>query len=229
VAKLSRMRNLCFGVLICSMFLGEKSFAVKRNGNFEFWQTTAVSFSLDKKKKWGGYVEQETKHGRDNGNPYLYNVDMGIVYRGLADWLDVGLRFKKEYEQDSAGKYRQENRPHLNFTLKGKLFNLDTSNRLRIEYRDREHKKHEYRLRNKTTFKIPCSRLAEIGLQPFIAEEWFINLGDSNINQNRLYAGFSWKLAKHIKSKIWYMWKAKRGSGGWGNTNVIGIDLKFPF
>lgn len=215
--------------LICWMFLTDASFAAKRNGDLEYWQTTSVSVDLGKNGKWGAYGAQESKHGRHNGSPYAYNVDMGIVYRGLADWLDIGVSFKKEYEKDSSGKFRQENRPHLNFTLKGKLFNIDTSHRIRLEYRDREHKEHVYRMRNKTTFKIPCARLEEIGVQPFIAEEWFMNLGDSNINQNRLYAGFSLKIAKHVKSSIWYMWKFSRGSGGCTNTNVIGTDLKFPF
>jgi hypothetical protein len=66
-------------------------------------------------------------------------------------------------------------------------------------------------------------------MQPYIAEEWFVNLGDSNINQNRLYAGLSWTVVNNIKSSLFYAWKASRGSGGWRNINVIGFDLKFPF
>lgn len=229
MTNLPKMRSLLFAAFICSMFLGRNCLAVKRNGNLEFWEDATVSVDLDNDKKWGAYGTQETRFGRHNGNPFLYNFDMGIVYRGFADWLDVGVSFKKEYEQDSTGKFRSENRPHLNFTLKGKLFGLDTSNRIRIEYRDRQHKKDEYRFRNKTTIKIPCRALLDIGLQPFIAEEWLMNLGDSNINQNRLYAGVSWTISKHLKSSLYYMWKASRGSGGWANTNVIGTSLKFPF
>jgi len=56
-----------------------------------------------------------------------------------------------------------------------------------------------------------------------------MNLGDSNINQNRLYAGFSWTVAKHMKAGIFYMRKTGSGTGGWANTNVIGTDLKFAF
>ena len=222
----SRMKTCLLAVLLCLTLLGRTCFAVKRNANLEFWQSTSVSTDLD--KDWAVYGAQETRHGRHNGSPYQYNVDMGIVYRGLADWLDLGMSFKKEYEQDSSGKFRHENRPHLNITLKGKLLNCDTSNRIRIEYRDREHKKHEYRLRNKTTFRLPC-KFTALELQPYIAEEWFLNLGDSNINQNRVYTGFTWTVAKHMKASIFYVWKASRGTGGWANTNVIGTDLKFPF
>jgi hypothetical protein len=145
-----------------------------------------------------------------------------------ADWLDIGVSFKKKYEKDSDGKFRHENRPHLNVTLKGKLLNLDTSNRIRIEYRDREHTEHEYRFRNKTTFKLPL-KLTELQLQPYIAEEWLINLGDSNINQNRLSAGFSWPVTGNISSGFNHAWKAGRGAGGRANTNAIGTDFKVLF
>jgi hypothetical protein len=211
------------------MFVCGKGFAANRNGNLEFWETTSATFDLDKDKKWGGYVSQEARFGRHNGNPYLYNFDAGIVYRGLADWLDVGLSFKKEYEKDDTG-FRHENRPHLNFTLKGKLCGLDTSNRMRFEYRDREHKRRAYRFRNKTTIKIPCQGMLDLGLQPFIAEEFFMNMEDGRTNQNRVYLGFSWTVVKNVKGSLFYVWKASRGSGGsWENTNVIGTSLKFPF
>jgi len=133
VNKVSRIRNSLLLALMCWVLSGEACFAVKRNANLEFWQEATVSFDLDKNKKWGAYGSQESKHGRHNGNPYLYNVDMGIVYRGLADCLDIGMSFKKEYEQDRSGRFRHENRPHINFILKGKLLNSDTSDRIRIE------------------------------------------------------------------------------------------------
>lgn len=217
----------CFAMaVLLSGFLSGTCFAVKRNGNLEYWQTQTVSADLE--EDWKIYVTEEFRLGRHNGNPNLHNVDMGVVYRGLADWLDIGMSFKKEYEKDSTGKFRHENRPHLNVTLKGKLFNLDTRNRARIEYRDREHKKTVYRFRNKTTFNLPV-KLTTLQLQPYVAEEFFINLGENNINQNRLFAGFSWPVTKKIKSSLYYVWKTSRGTGGWVNTNVIGLDFKILF
>lgn len=220
------MTRLTVLALLVLTLPGGSCFAVSRNGNLEFWQSTSVSTDLN--SDWSAYGTQETKFGRENGNPYSYNVDMGFVYGGFADWLDLGVSFKKEYDQDGAGKFRHENRPHFNATLKDKIGDVDVSNRIRIEYRDREHVKHEYRLRNKTTFRFPA-RLTCLDMQPYIAEEWLINLGESNINQNRVYAGLSWTVAGNVKSSLFYAWKAGRGSGGWVNTNVIGIDLKFPF
>jgi len=85
--RLSRRRPLFIAGLICSMFLDRNCLAVSRNGNLEFWEEATVTLDLDKDKKWRAYGSQETRLGRHNGNPYLYNVNMGIVYRGFADWL----------------------------------------------------------------------------------------------------------------------------------------------
>jgi len=76
---------------------------------------------------------------------------------------------------------------------------------------------------------IPVN-LTKLNFQPYISEEWFVHLGENNIDQNRLIAGVSWPITKNLKSSLYYMWKAGRSkTGGWGNTNVIGTDFKFPF
>lgn len=197
-----------------------------RSGNLEYWQTQSIS--LDINKDFAFTVSEQVRMGRHGGNPYFHNVDLALVYKSLADWLDIGFNFKKQYEKDSKGKFRQENRPNLNITVKGNLLNLDTSNRSRLEYRDREHKKEVFRFRNKTTIKFPF-KLTKLNLQLYVAEEWFVNLGEDNINQNRLFSGFSCTLAKNIKGSIYYMWKTSKITGGWEDTNVIGIEFKFLF
>jgi hypothetical protein len=197
-----------------------------RSGDLEYWHTHSVSVDIN--KDFVFTASEELRFGRHNGNPYLHNVDLGIAYKGLADWLDLGFNFKKEYEKDSSGKFRHENRPHLNITVKGKLFDLPTSNRSRLEWRDFETKEEVWRYRNRTTVKLPL-KLTRLNLQPYVAEEWFVNLGEDNINQNRLFSGFSFKLSKDINGSIFYLWKTSKISGGWRDTNVIGTQFNFLF
>ena len=210
---------LCWGFFdgVCS---------ASRSGDLEYWQTQSVSVDID--KDFAFTVSEEVRFGRHNGNPYLHNIDLGIVYKSLADWLDLGFNFKKEYQKDSSGKFRHENRPHLNITVKGKLFDLPFSNRSRFEWRDFEIKEEVWRYRNKSTIKLPL-KLTKLNLQPYIAEEWFVNLWDDNINQNRLYSGFSRELTKNISGSVFYMWKTSKISGGWRDTNVIGTQFKILF
>jgi hypothetical protein len=212
-------------VFICWGLLGGACFA-GRSGDLEYWQTQSASVDID--KDFALTVSEELRFGRHNGNPYLHNVDLGIVYKGLAEWLDLGFNFKKEYEQDSSGKFRHENRPNLNITVKGKLFGLPVSNRSRLAWRDFETKKEVWRYRNKSTVKLPL-KLTKLSLQPYVAEEWFVNLGDDNINQNRFFSGFSCKLANNISGSVYYLWKTSKISGGWRDTNVIGTQFKILF
>ena len=212
--------TLVFGTLLSGTCIGST------NGSSEYWQI--VGFDYDMNKDWKITVREEFRFGKSGGDPYLHNTDVGLVYKSLGDWIDVGLNFKKEFEKDSSGKYRGENRPNLNIMVKAKLFDLDVGDRLRLEYRDLETKDDVWRFRNKTVVNLPF-RITKFKLQPYIADEIFINLGESRINQNRFYSGFSFKLSKNLKTNIYYMLKSSKQSSGWLDTNVIGAQIVFLF
>lgn len=222
---MSRSSEVALFSLIAVIVLNGVCFGSK-GGNLEYWQTTGIS--LDVNKDLAIHVEQEFRVGRQNVNPYLYSINLGLVYKSLADWVDIGFDFKKEYEKDNNGKFRQENRPHLNVTLKGRLFDLGLSSRSRFEYRDREDKKNLWRYRNKVTLKLPLA-LTKLKLTPYLADEVFINLDGEGFNKNRLYSGVSFDLSKHMKGSVYYMWQSSRSDGGWEDISVLGFALIFPF
>jgi hypothetical protein len=217
--------SLVIAIILQGMVLSSASFA-SRNGNGEYWQGFGIDYELN--KDWKITVREELRFGKDNGNPYLHNTDIGLVYKSLGDWIDLGFNFKKEYEKDSSDKFRHENRPNFNIMLKGNLFDLDVRDRIRLEYRDFELKEDIWRFRNKTTVNLPL-KLTKFNLQPYIADEVFINLGQSHINQNRLYVGFSFDLAKNLKAGIYYMLKSNKQTYGWSQTNVVGTQFVFLF
>ena len=112
---------------------------------------------------------------------FYHHWDLGFAYEGLAEWLSVGLNFRQMFEQDSKGIWRQENRPHLNVILKGNLFDCSVSNRSRLEYRDKEVSEDLWRYRNKTTLKFPFE-LTALKLQPYVADEVFIDAGECKLS-----------------------------------------------
>jgi len=89
------------------------------------------NFPFDIEKDWKITFEEEFRLGDDAGHLYYHHSDLGFVYKSLADWIDLGVNYRKAFEKDSKDKWRQENRPHLNVTLKGKLLGLDLSDRSR--------------------------------------------------------------------------------------------------
>ena len=83
----------------------------------------------------------------------LYS-DFGLTYRGLVDWLDASINYRHVFEKTNS-KWKKENRPHLNTTVKWECFDFDLSNRARLEYGNREDAENFWRYRNKFTVKLP--------------------------------------------------------------------------
>ena len=197
------------------------------DGNAEYWQGIGFDFNMD--KDWTITVREELRLGKSGDDPYLHNTDVGLVYKGFAEWLDIGLNFKKEFERDSSGKFRGENRPNINFMFKGNLFGCKLGDRVRLEYRDKETTADHWRFRNRFTINLPFT-LTEFNLQPYIADEIFIDLGESTVKQNRFFSGISFKLSESIKANVYYMYKSSMSaSSGWIDTNVIGTSVVFVF
>jgi len=195
-------------------------------GDFQYWSAAKASFDID--KDWKGTFEEEFKFGDDAGRLYYHHCDLGFVYKGFSDWIDLGFNYRQAFEKNGDGEWSRENRPHLNVTLKGKLFDLDLSDRSRLEYRDRENKKDIWRYRNKFTVKLPLE-LTELKLQPYLADEVFINFDEEGFNKNRVYSGVSFKLSENIAGEVYYLWQSSKSGGNWEDINVIGTKLKFYF
>jgi len=178
---------------------------------------------------WKCTFTQELRLGDDGGNLYREHSDLGFTYSGLADWIDIGANFRIIYEKDGHDEWRRENRPHLNVTLRGRLFDIPLSNRVRVEYRDRENKDDVWRCRNKVTAKLPFE-LTALKLKPYVAEEIYVTMNDDNIDRNRLYAGALFGLTKTVSADIFYMWQTSRSSSGnWNDLQVLGTGVKLRF
>ena len=212
--------------VITILLTSEICFAID-DGDFQYWSSANVSLDID--KDWKITFAEEFRLGDDAGRLYYHHSDLGFVYKSLADWIDLGFNYKQVFERtNSEGEWKQENRPHLNITLKGRLFDLGLSSRSRFEYRDRENKKDLWRYRNKVTVKFPLE-LTSLKLQPYLAEEVFINFDEEDFNRNRLYAGLSLKLSKNIEAEVYYLRQSSEYGGEWEDINVLGTQLRFHF
>lgn len=215
----------CFPAVACVLFWSGVCLAFS-DGDLQYWSTADFSFEMN--EDWKVNLQEELRLGNGAGNLYYHHSDVGFVYRGLGDWIDLGFNYRQVVEKDSDDTCRPENRPHLNLTLKGKLFDLLVSDRSRVEYRDRDNKDDLWRYRNKLTVKFPFT-LTEFKLQPYVADEVFIECDSRDFNKNRIYAGFDFNLTKDLKGGIFYMLQSTRGNGRWNDLNVIGTKLKFSF
>lgn len=199
--------------------------AVDTSG-FQYWST--ADFSVDLDKDWTATFQEEFRLGDDGGHLYYHHSDVGFVYKGFADWIDLGLNFTKVYLEDSTNTWRHENRPHINVTLKGKLGDVGVSTRSRLEYRNIEIKEDIWRYRNRVTFKLPFE-FTELKLKPYLADEVFINCNEEGYVGNRFYTGVSFDLLKNTKADVYYLWQSARANPGREDIHALGTKVTFHF
>jgi hypothetical protein len=207
--------------LLCSTVFGFD------NDDFQYWTTAGASVKIN--KDWGAEFTEEFRLGNKGGNLYYQQSDIGFIYSGLADWIDIGLNYGLVFEKDDkTDRWHRENRPHVNLTFKWKMWNLSLSDRNRFEYRDRENAKDLWRYRNKFTIKTPW-KLTAWKLKPYVADEIFINLDDEHFNRNRFYAGVSTPLEEKLSLDVYYMLQSSRKGSDYTDYHVLGTALKFKF
>lgn len=217
------MKKLLFLLLLNYLFL---PFSFSSNdGDYQYWNTESVSFKLS--DHWKMNLEEEFRFGDDAGNLFYQHSDLGISYSGVAEWLVLGINYRHIFEEKSSD-WKQENRPHLNATVKWKLFDTEFSNRARLEYRNREGAEEFWRYRNKFTLASPF-KLSKFEIQPYIADEIFYDFDKETLNRNRLYTGLTLKLFKYLKADIFYLWETNEKSNKWEDTHVLGTKLKVFF
>ena len=222
--KLSKVKMFFLVVLLLTVLFHQKAFTFD-DGDFQYWNTEEVSFKIN--EDWKVKLEEEFRFGDDAGNFYYQHSDWGVTYSGLAEWFDLGVFYRHIFEE-TAGDWEQENRPHLDATVKWELLEFPMSDRGRFEYRNREDAEDSWRYRNKFTVKWP-HKITKAQIQPYIADEIFVDFDDRRFTVNRLYTGFSMKLFKNLKADIFYLWQAKRSGGTWLDYNILGTNFKLSF
>jgi len=193
---------------------------------FQWWSTVVLKTDLN--TDWSTAFEEEFRIDADSGKVYYHHSDIGLTYGGLAEWLDVGLNFRKAYQQDAAGDWQQENRPHINVTVKDSFGGVKWSNRSRFEFRDRDGRDDIWRYRNKVTLQPPWE-LTALKLKPYVAEEVFINMDGSGYSGNRFSAGGVLNVTKSLQLDIYYLWQSTVANGGSDNIHAVGTKLALRF
>ncbi|MFC1809343.1 DUF2490 domain-containing protein, partial [Candidatus Omnitrophota bacterium] len=219
------MKVIAMVIITGFLFSGTPSVAFD-DGDFQQWSTISVTYKVN--DDWKVTGEQEVRWGDDWDDFYYTHTDLGIVYGGVADWLDLGVNYREVYEEKSKN-FVFENRPHFNVTLKTDIEGWALSDRSRLEYRDKETDNNGWRYRNKLTLKAPF-KLTKFEIRPYVADEVFVDLDAGDLNRNRVYGGVGCKLMEHVGAELYYLWQASENSSGdWVDYHALGAKLKFSF
>lgn len=194
------------------------------DGDFQVWHTEAQEKKINDKSKIT--LEEEFRFGDDASDFYYYHYDIGYVY-SAGKHLDLGLNYRQVYDK-KAGKFKVENRPHLNATAKYELWGFKLEDRNRLEYRHFDYQEDSWRYRNKFSLKAPW-KFSFLQVQPYLADEMFLNLNGIDFDRNRFYAGFLFNIVKPIRGELYYLLQSSKSSGEWKAINALGTKIKFAF
>jgi hypothetical protein len=226
-------RSLCFVIL---SFLLQSVVCYGVNEDLRLRTSAGIAWEVD--KDWTLSYREELRFYGIAQELFQNRSDVGVLYKPLAEWLDVGANYTIINSENNSDKHTSENRPSLSAIVRGKLLERKFSDRLRIEYRDRSNADDIWRFRNKFTIDRGYEgvdtrglRLLKTGkMSPYAADEIFVNLDGSGFSQNMVYLGFVMRLSEHTKTDVYYGFQsAKAATGEWNNINVIGIEWTYHF
>ncbi len=215
------MRNrLIAGLIIVSGLLTTGVFA-NDNGDSQLWNTESIEGALA--EDWGVKLEEEFRIGDDMEQLCYHHTDCGLTYK-LTDSFLLGFNYRQIFERKN-GEFEEENRPHVSATIKWRWEDFSFKDRSKFEYRVRTGKDNAWRYRNKLSATLPV-KMTKFDVQPYLADEVFIDLNEGKFSRNRLYAGFGAGLMKHLKLDVFYLWQTSKKKEDWIDFNVIGVKFE---
>jgi len=215
-------KSLCIIAALVAMSVNAYAYD---NGDFQIWNTDYQDIKVKKDVKLS--MEQEFRFGENASEFYYQHYDWGVVF-GFAKMLDLALGYRLTLEKFKH-KWRTEDQPNVNATLKFDLWKFKIDDRNRIEYRHFRFKEDSVRYRNKFGIKLPLDIL-KMNVAPYASDEIFISSDSTGFSENRFSSGIEFGLTKYVKADIYYMFKSNRIKGDkWNSANVLGTKIKIAF
>ncbi len=192
--------------------------------DFEYWPKAIVTIPLPKQWQFGF---EEWLSFNDNASRFKDSqTDLWLNYLGLADWLSVGVGYKRVYAKPDG--WEIEDRPMFNAAIKSKIYGFGITNRSRFEYRMPQDEGPFWRYRHRVNIVSPVT-FTPLKIQPYTAEEIFYSFDGQGFNQQRVYGGVFIPLHEKVRLELFYIWKLDKADHEWHDTNVLGSWVYFQF
>ena len=219
------MKMSIFGVILfVAGFCVSQAYAFDDHDT-QFWNTDVQEMKLSDTAKIA--LEEEFRWGDNASDFYYQHYDLGYLAAFNKAW-SWGGGYRHVLEEKKSA-WLVENEPYLTLTYRTVFKNIALETRNRIEYRHFDYQDDNGRYRNKFTAVLPW-KFSRFQIQPYISDEVLFSFYGAAFAKNRLAAGFTSVLTKHVKVEIYYMKEDNRGGGGhWTDINVIGTKIKVAF
>jgi len=210
-------------ILIAAMFIASKSHAAETGSSHNL-------FYLNKLNNDAFFVGRANLVTRDGFSDTFFGYVDANYRHALTDPWSIEVGYRHAF-LELGNNWREEYRPMLSLYWLGKLFKGKFSNRQRLEWRYFEgNAQDRVRYRNESVWTSQHT-ITDYQLTPFIEEEFFYDITDSELNINWLTFGISkfWSKTKKggIKWKLGYRLQSQKFNGNWENRHVLvtGISI----
>jgi len=188
----------------------------------QFWHAEKFQKKINEKTSLS--LEQDFRSFNMGEQLKYYHGDIGISFPLIANFkLSVNFREVFEWKGDT---WKQEHRPHGTVSTKMKFGPLGVSARSRFEYRMKQDKDPVIRNRDLVSIKFGKG-FTPLKLVPYIADEIFYDLEESELNRNRFYVGCEIKSISFMKTAIYFLQQNDLKNEAWEVTNVVGMKFSF--
>ncbi|HPN72990.1 MAG TPA: DUF2490 domain-containing protein [Candidatus Omnitrophota bacterium] len=196
------------------------------DGDFQYWNVNEIEWKAA--KDWKLSLEDELRWGGGASQLYYQHYDLSVSYLGIAKWFEIKAGYRQIFNKGKKS-WMYENVGKLDGTLKFDLFGFKLSDRSRLEYRDIEDKKDNWRYRNFFKAKIPMN-IGKLQFAPYAGDELYFDLSRHfEFNRNRLYSGLEFTLFGGLTLDLHYILQTSKGKDVWTDYNILGTKLKFSF
>jgi len=230
----TRQRARCVGAFVIGLLLSFAPCITRAGDEFQFWPgaTTAVDLA----EQWKATVGAQMRYD-DRGSLIRHHSDLGIVYQGLADWLDVGVNYRAIFRKIAGDEWKNADRGHLNVTARSRLMGIAFSDRVRLEYSDFEGLGSFGTFRNKIILNPPFQLepdrerliLRHYTVKPYGSYEVFYDTLDNEVTRHRFQAGLSVVFTDRIVGDISFIRQESTSRIDQDDFNIVSATLKLLF
>lgn len=196
------------------------------DGDFQVWHNESQELKITDFFKVN--IEEEVRFADQAAYLNYQHYEVGYAYT-LNKYISLGANYRQTYDKKSReAQFQEENMPNVVAWLKYDLYGFSLENRNRLEYRHFYYQPDSWRYRNKWTIKFPW-KFTPLKIQPYLADEIFIDCRLGELNQNRFFSGFAFNIYKNIKGEIYYLFRFAKSAPIWKDSNVLGTKIKIIF
>lgn len=229
MSKLFGTKEFAFVAVVVTVFFHQTCYAFDE-GDWQYWNTESIEGNLTESIRT--YMEAEFRFGDNVSKFYYQHTQLQLNFK-INDWFILSPAFREVFElynkSEAEDDWFAEHRSMLNGTVKWEWDDWKLSNRARVSYRVFDIDKDDvWRFRNKLIVKSPWKWTA-LEINPWLADEIFLEEYKDSIYRNRFYIGVGLKLIKHLKGDIFYLWQTTEKGNDWIDYNVFGTKLKLLF